>query len=227
MRDRGGWCSRKESNLRPPPYQGGALPTELREQRCGTGSRVECSMERETGIEPAPSAWKAEVLPLNYSRTGTRLPHYNLIAPQFVSTKPKWWREVDSNHRRRKPADLQSAPVGRLGIPPAFFLPVKTARDFGAISRFCQRRMTSIFIGPSQPDHGIRRARILTSAERERHGSAPTTMPTSAFPSPNAAALGVKRSGGDEKGALGRPLRYACTDQTLKRKCITSPSLTM
>ena len=28
------------------------------------------SMERETGIEPAPSAWKAEVLPLNYSRIG-------------------------------------------------------------------------------------------------------------------------------------------------------------
>ncbi|CAH0063083.1 hypothetical protein SMJ63A_170046 [Stenotrophomonas geniculata] len=28
------------------------------------------SMERETGIEPAPSAWKAEVLPLNYSRAG-------------------------------------------------------------------------------------------------------------------------------------------------------------
>ena len=25
-------------------------------------------MERETGIEPASSAWKAEVLPLNYSR---------------------------------------------------------------------------------------------------------------------------------------------------------------
>jgi hypothetical protein len=25
-------------------------------------------MEREAGIEPAPSAWKAEVLPLNYSR---------------------------------------------------------------------------------------------------------------------------------------------------------------
>ena len=28
-------------------------------------------MERETGIEPAPSAWKAEVLPLNYSRIGS------------------------------------------------------------------------------------------------------------------------------------------------------------
>ena len=28
---------------------------------------------------------------------------------------------MDSNHRRRKPADLQSAPVGRLGIPPNFY----------------------------------------------------------------------------------------------------------
>src|SRR5690606_38555157 len=27
-----GWCSRMESNHRPPPYQGGALPTELRER---------------------------------------------------------------------------------------------------------------------------------------------------------------------------------------------------
>ena len=61
------------------------------------------AVERETGIEPAPSAWKAEVLPLNYSRE-----------------LRGWWREVDSNHRRRKPADLQSAPVGRLGIPPVF-----------------------------------------------------------------------------------------------------------
>ncbi len=27
-------------------------------------------MERVAGIEPAPSAWKAEVLPLNYTRKG-------------------------------------------------------------------------------------------------------------------------------------------------------------
>ena len=46
------------------------------------------SMERETGIEPAPSAWKAEVLPLNYSRTGTRIPHYNLSHCN-CSTVPK------------------------------------------------------------------------------------------------------------------------------------------
>ena len=29
------------------------------------------SLERETGIEPVPLAWKAKVLPLNYSRQET------------------------------------------------------------------------------------------------------------------------------------------------------------
>ena len=28
------------------------------------------------------------------------------------------WAELDSNQRRRKPADLQSAPVDRFGIDP-------------------------------------------------------------------------------------------------------------
>ena len=73
-------------------------------------------MERETGIEPAPSAWKAEVLPLNYSRAGGTL--MKTAAMTTAGDTWNWWREVDSNHRRRKPADLQSAPVGRLGIPP-------------------------------------------------------------------------------------------------------------
>ena len=29
-------------------------------------------MKRAAGIEPASSAWKAEVLPLNYARAGTK-----------------------------------------------------------------------------------------------------------------------------------------------------------
>ena len=37
--------------------------------------KVHCNvrpeLERETGIEPAPLAWKAKVLPLNYSRLAT------------------------------------------------------------------------------------------------------------------------------------------------------------
>ena len=31
------------------------------------------------------------------------------------------WAKMDSNHRRRKPADLQSAPFGHSGICPCFF----------------------------------------------------------------------------------------------------------
>src|SRR5215470_10398086 len=68
------------------------------------------------GIEPTSSAWKAEVLPLNYTRAdGAPLPAAPLSGPPSASG---WWRGKDSNLRRRKPADLQSAPVGRLGTPP-------------------------------------------------------------------------------------------------------------
>jgi hypothetical protein len=59
------------------------------------------------GIEPTLSAWKAEVLPLNYARL------FNKFDLSFLE-----WRGKDSNLRRRKPADLQSAPVGHLGTPP-------------------------------------------------------------------------------------------------------------
>ena len=56
------------------------------------------NMERVMGIEPTPSAWKAEVLPLNYTRqihylctkTGVLIP-----ATPFI-----WWRGEDLNLRR-------------------------------------------------------------------------------------------------------------------------------
>ena len=44
------------------------------------------------GIEPTPSAWKAEVLPLNY----TRLPD----TKYSIHSRPCWWRGEDSNLRR-------------------------------------------------------------------------------------------------------------------------------
>ena len=43
-------------------------------------------MERAAGIEPASSAWKAEVLPLNYTR-GNRLPTPG-PTPAFGGSKP-------------------------------------------------------------------------------------------------------------------------------------------
>ena len=65
------------------------------------------------GIEPTPSAWKAEVLPLNYTRISLwELSHH--------SQKHKNEMVVGEGFEPSKavPADLQSAPFGRSGIPP-------------------------------------------------------------------------------------------------------------
>ena len=52
------------------------------------------------GIEPTPSAWKAEVLPLNYTRT--------LLKLEGAGFEPA----------KAMPSDLQSDPFGRSGTPP-------------------------------------------------------------------------------------------------------------
>ena len=55
------------------------------------------------GSNPRPSAWKADAL-----STELLPQHYEKIL----------WAKMDSNHRRYKPADLQSAPFGHSGIRP-------------------------------------------------------------------------------------------------------------
>ncbi len=49
-------------------------------------------MERVMGIEPTPSAWKAEVLPLNYTRSrgggGGRIRTYEGVSQQIYSLPP-------------------------------------------------------------------------------------------------------------------------------------------
>ncbi len=50
----------------------------------------------------------------------------------------KMWGEQDSNLRRRKPAELQSAPVGHFGISPNIFNKYKIVREecgFGVCRR--------------------------------------------------------------------------------------------
>ena len=56
------------------------------------------------GIEPTPSAWKAEVLPLNY----TRLNHTELST---TSIQEEWWREKDSNLRRQSQQIYSLSPL--------------------------------------------------------------------------------------------------------------------
>ncbi len=75
------WCSHPESNWGPLPYQGSALPPEL----------CEPYLERVAGIEPAQPAWKAGVLPLNYTR--------RVCSALLLHAVTIWWRGVDLNHR--------------------------------------------------------------------------------------------------------------------------------
>ena len=69
-------------------------------------------MERVKGIEPLHPAWKASVLPLNYTRTTPRITLQDYL--KFI----EWWRGKDSNFRRPKSTGLQPAPFDRSGTPP-------------------------------------------------------------------------------------------------------------
>ena len=67
------------------------------------------------GIEPSQPAWKAGVLPLNYTRNIPRA-----FTPFCCTNYFEWWRGKDSNLRRPKSTGLQPAPFDRFGTPPTF-----------------------------------------------------------------------------------------------------------
>ena len=67
-------------------------------------------MEREKGIEPSLPAWKAGVLPLNYSR----------VFPSMTENPKEMGRE-GFEPPKRNATDLQSVPVDHLGICPTYF----------------------------------------------------------------------------------------------------------
>ena len=82
-------------------------------------------MERVSGIEPPLSAWKAEVLPLNYTRDletanqpPDRLFDNRSTCFPVPSAKSYLVEGVGFEPTKAKPTDLQSAPVDRLGTPP-------------------------------------------------------------------------------------------------------------
>ena len=77
-------------------------------------------LERVAGIEPASSAWKAEVLPLNYTR-GTFTPTPGPTPSAGEPSSPAgfnlggggWIRTTEA-----RASDLQSDPFGHSGTPP-------------------------------------------------------------------------------------------------------------
>ena len=79
-------------------------------------------MERAAGIEPASSAWKAEVLPLHNARITTlQVALINSKAALILPYNPtylfigggRWIRTTEAFA-----SELQSDPFGRSGIPP-------------------------------------------------------------------------------------------------------------
>src|SRR5688572_8075518 len=90
------WCPWRGSNARPLPYQGSALPlshmgiaTGLRGWSGAHNTSDVRKLERETGIEPASLAWKARVLPLNYSRPGSCRDHGGAVFLKDLWTPEK------------------------------------------------------------------------------------------------------------------------------------------
>ena len=67
------------------------------------------------GSNPRPSAWKADALPTELLPQNFFFQRKSPIKNFGLS-----WEKMDSNHRRYKPADLQSAPFGHSGILPKF-----------------------------------------------------------------------------------------------------------
>ena len=76
------------------------------------------------GIEPTPSAWKAEVLPLNYTRLDLNscqnalVPLMAALRNLLMSNELVMVEGEGFEPSKSEPTDLQSAPFDRSGTPP-------------------------------------------------------------------------------------------------------------
>ena len=96
---------------------------------------------KSTSVQPRSSQLRAEdeaqtrdpqlgrlmLYQLSYFRMATPSPTIAMIVKPRIGRR-LMWAQMDSNHRRRKPADLQSAPFGHSGIRPIKFHCVFTCR---------------------------------------------------------------------------------------------------
>jgi hypothetical protein len=90
-------------------------------------------LERVSGIEPPPSAWKAEVLPLNYTRLS------------YLPPPLKWWRGKDSNLRRHS-QQIYSLPPLTAWVPLRGQEPAIVLRDSRGVNGFsASKRRPDVF----------------------------------------------------------------------------------
>lgn len=85
--------------------------------------RKRCNLERVAGIEPASSAWKAEVLPLNYTRTNKLY-----LCRSFYTSNKEYKRSQQSPSIKNQFFDLLNTRKRNLVVG-AGFEPAKLSRQ--------------------------------------------------------------------------------------------------
>ena len=91
-------------------------------------------LERVAGIEPASSAWKAEVLPLYHTRFGSKPSPIPGIIHRLNMVERDGFEPS-----KAEPADLQSAPFDRSGTSPQPALSVLEGARLSSNGSLCQQ----------------------------------------------------------------------------------------
>jgi hypothetical protein len=136
-------------------------------------------VERVMGIEPTPSAWKAEVLPLNYTRLNHRCRTARFEGcpePSAAATSRGHLVEGGGfEPPKAEPSDLQSDPFDRSGTPPSN-----------------RARQSSLPPHHGQPQFGTAKAPGAKPPARSVLSRPPHIRPPRAATRPNPAADVVK-----------------------------------
>lgn len=96
----------------------------MRDAASDLGRRL---LERATGIEPAPSVWKTETLPLSYARDGLRVEARRQRTQCRRSPRSLPMAVVENEPRAQAGRARESAACGRCGATEGFPLPLLQA----------------------------------------------------------------------------------------------------
>ncbi len=102
------WCPWRESDPRPLPYQGSALPLSHMGMSCHT-----CYWSGRRGSNSRHLAWKASALPTELHPHYAEHPRKALTIPFYTPPTGNkfWWRGLDSNQRTQRERIYSPSPL--------------------------------------------------------------------------------------------------------------------